>query len=77
MTDPTEPLRRFLIDNDVPARQAAAEPVKYDPAQLQEHFTVHGFLAPFVTVTRKADGVKGVMMFSHNPRFYFDFTPEG
>jgi hypothetical protein len=77
MSDPTETARRFLIDNDVPANNAAQADVKYDTAQLQEHFTVHGFLAPFVTVTRKADGVKGVMMFSHNPRLYFDFTPEG
>ena len=77
MSDPTETARRFLIDNDVPATEAANADVKYDTKQLQEHFTVHGFLAPFVTVTRKADGVKGVMMFSHQPRFYFDFTPEG
>lgn len=77
MSDPTETARRFLIDNDVPATEAAKADVKYDTKQLQEHFTVHGFLAPFVTVTRKADGVKGVMMFSHQPRFYFDFTPEG
>ena len=77
MSDPTETARRFLIDNDVPAAEAAKADVKYDTKQLQEHFTVHGFLAPFVTVTRKADGVKGVMMFSHQPRFYFDFTPEG
>ena len=80
MSDPTEPLRRFLIDNDVPANNAAQADVKYDTAQLREHFTVHGFLAPFVTVTRKADGVKGVkgvMMFTHHPRMYFNFEPEG
>ena len=77
MTDPTEPIRRYLIDNDVPRLQAARAKVTYDTQQLQEHFTVHGFLAPFISVTRKADGVKGVMMFSHQPRFYFDFEPEG
>lgn len=53
MSDPTETARRFLIDNDVPATEAAKADVKYDTKQLQEHFTVHGFLAPFVTVTRK------------------------
>jgi hypothetical protein len=77
MSDPTETARRFLIDNDVPANEAANADVKYDTKQLQEHFTVHGFLAPFVTVTRKADGVKGVMMFTHHPRMYFNFEPEG
>lgn len=75
MTDRTEPIRRFLIDADVPSQRAAEAKVTYDTQQLQEHFTVHGFLAPFISVTRKADGVKGVMMFTHSPRLYFDFTP--
>jgi hypothetical protein len=28
-------------------------------------------------VTRKADGVKGSMEFTHNPRFYFNFVADG
>jgi len=46
----------------------------YDTASLQEHFTVVGFLAPFVVVIRKSDGVKGVLQFKHSPRVYFGFT---
>jgi hypothetical protein len=42
-------------------------------AQLGEDFEVHSFLAPFVLVTRKADGAKGTLEFTHNPRVYFDF----
>jgi len=45
----------------------------WDTEQLQKDFEVQGFLAPFVTVTRKADGAKGSMTFQHMPRFYFDF----
>jgi hypothetical protein len=77
MTDSTETTRRFLIDSDVPTQRLADADVSYDTQQLQEHFTVQGFLAPFVSVIRKADGVKGVMMFTHSPRRYFDFTPIG
>jgi hypothetical protein len=47
----------------------------YDTQELQEVFTVHNFLAPFISCTRKSDGVKGSMQFQHHPRFYFDFLP--
>jgi len=43
-------------------------------AQMQEDFEVRGFSAPYVVVTRKADGVKGVLEFTHNPRVYFGFV---
>jgi hypothetical protein len=45
----------------------------WDTKQLQEDFKVHGFLAPFVQVTRKSDDKTGVLMFQHNPRYYFAF----
>jgi hypothetical protein len=48
----------------------------WDTKQLQEDYSVRGFLAPFVSVTRKSDGVKGILQFTHMPRFYFDFTAE-
>jgi hypothetical protein len=34
----------------------------------------YGFMAPFVIVTRKSDGAKGSLEFTHNPRFYFNFA---
>ena len=82
--DPTEraeretfdEVRRQLIALGVPEAEAAKATEKYDTKQLQEHFTVQGFLAPFVSVTRKSDGKKGVMMFTHHPRWYFNFDPE-
>jgi hypothetical protein len=41
--------------------------------ELQEDFDVLSFLAPFVLVVRKSDGVKGTLMFMHRPRFYYGF----
>ena len=31
--------------------------------------------SPLVVVRRRSDGVRGSLMFQHNPRFYFSFTP--
>jgi hypothetical protein len=45
----------------------------WNTTQLQEDFTVEAFQAPFVVVTRKADGVRGMLEFSHSPRVYFGF----
>lgn len=84
MKDPTEDARRVLVEaiNSNPAtdRQEAeklAEDGKvWDTEELRAQFEVVSFLAPFVMVRRKADGVTGTMMFQHHPRFYFNFKPE-
>ena len=44
--------------------------------EVREQFTVVGFLAPYVDVTRKSDGQRGTMQFQHNPRFYFGWEPD-
>jgi hypothetical protein len=49
---------------------------KWDTKQLQQDFEVLGFLAPFVVVRRKADGVKGSLEFTHNPRVYYNFRAD-
>lgn len=43
--------------------------------ELQRDFDVHGFMAPYVVVTRKTDGARGSLEFVHNPRVYFGFEP--
>lgn len=48
----------------------------WDTKQVQQVFKIHGFLAPFVSVTRLADGAKGALTFQHLPRYYFVFQPE-
>jgi len=47
----------------------------WDTDALRRDFEVVGFLAPYVVVARRSDGVKGTLEFTHNPRVYFDFTP--
>ena len=41
--------------------------------ELQKDFDVLGFLAPYVAVCRKADGVRGSLRFDHSPRLYYSF----
>ena len=48
----------------------------WDTNQLSADFSVTGFLAPYVVVKRKADGVVGSMKFTHSPRFYFNFVAD-
>jgi hypothetical protein len=81
MNDPTEGIRREMVAeiNAEPGSRAALEAKHgqvWDTDQLQEEFDVIGFLSPLVVVRRKSDGVKGSLMFQHNPRFYFGFKPE-
>ena len=47
----------------------------WDTMELTRDFEVHSFMAPFVMVTRRVDGVRGTMQFDHRPRFYYDFKP--
>lgn len=79
MNDPTESIRREMvqqINGSAPDERAEAE-ARYgqcwNTAELQAEFTVVGFLAPFVEVCRKSDGVQGTMKFQHSPRLYFCF----
>jgi len=48
----------------------------WDTKQLQEDFTVHGFMAPQVKVTRKSDGIDGLLTFQHRPQWYHSFKPQ-
>lgn len=80
MSDPTENIRRELVAeiNAQPGSREALEAEHgrvWDTDQVRDEFDVIGFGAPFVVVRRKADGVKGSLMFQHNPRFYFGFQP--
>jgi hypothetical protein len=79
--DSTEPIRRALVSavNADPGSREALEAKHgqvWDTKELSRDFKVHGFMAPFIVATRKADGVKGSLMFQHLPRFYFLWTPD-
>jgi hypothetical protein len=80
VSDPTEPVRRERLKeiNAEPGSREALEG-KYgqvwDTEELRKEFDVIGFMAPYVGVTRKADGVTGSLEFQHEPRYYFRFEP--
>ena len=48
----------------------------WDTSEMQQHFDVIGFMAPFVVASRKSDGQKGSLEFQASPRFYFNFIPD-
>lgn len=81
MSDPTESIRRTLvgeINSDTSSRDVLEKEhgQVWDTNELSRDFEVRGFMAPFVVVKRKSDGVVGSLMFRHSPRFYFSFTPD-
>ena len=81
MTDPTEPVRRIMVEqinNNATEREAleAKHGQVWDTAELQRDFEVQGFMAPFVVVRRKSDGKVGSLTFQHMPRYYWGFEGE-
>jgi len=80
-TDNTESVRRELtsVINSAQAQRAQMEQEYgkvWDTTELTQEFSVQGFMAPFVVVKRKSDGVRGTLMFQHHPRFYFGFNED-
>ena len=45
----------------------------WNTTELQRDFIVDHFVAGVACVTRKSDNVKGMLDFTHMPRFYFNF----
>jgi hypothetical protein len=80
MTDPTETIRRQRL-TEINAEPGSKESLEAQYGQvwttdeLADEFEAIGFLAPFVAVRRKVDGVKGSLEFQHQPRIYFNFQP--
>lgn len=74
--DPTEDIRRTMLACDLPEQVALLTEHHWTSEELARDFEVHSFLAPFVFVTRRSDGVRGALMFTHSPRRYFDWRPE-
>jgi len=70
MSDPTQ------APNNERAELEAKVGKTWDTAELQAEFSVQSFLAPYVLVTRKSDGVTGTLQFQHWPRYYFGWVPD-
>lgn len=81
MSDATESIRREMVKeiNHEPGSREDLEQKHgqvWDTKEMQEEFEPLGFMAPLIVVRRRSDGTKGSLKFQHNPRFYFDWTPE-
>jgi len=80
MHDPTESARRALAQEVNQDAERTKLEEKYGDvmttSEMQERFTVEGFLAPFVVCRRTSDGKRGTLMFSHSPRFYFGWQED-
>ena len=81
MSDPAETVRRQQVAaiNAEPGSREYLEAKHgevFDTSELQKAFSVLSFLAPYVVMQRKSDGVRGSMMFQHSPRLYYRFQPE-
>ena len=78
MSDPTENYRRDMVAeiNTKPTPAPEFEGETWTTDQLSETYEVLGFMAPFCVVKRRIDGVKGSLMFQHNPRVYYGFVAD-
>lgn len=76
--DYVENVRRAMLremPDELRRRVEAGEQV-WTTEELQRDFDVLGFAAPLVVVRRRSDGVRGSLMFTHQPRYYFGWEPE-
>jgi hypothetical protein len=75
--DATESIRREMIESGQPAADlAASADRRWSVDELRADFDVIGFMAPFVVVRRRSDGVKGALEFTHSPRTYFNWQQD-
>jgi len=81
MHDETESIRRQQIA-EINAEPGSREALKakhgqvWDSSELTTDFEPLGFMAPFIVVRRRSDGVKGSLLFQHRPRFYYGFRED-
>lgn len=78
MEDTTESVRRDMqarinAERAERARIEATCGQVWNTTEMQRDFTVIGFGAPLIVVTRKSDNTKGSLYFQHSPRFYWGF----
>jgi hypothetical protein len=75
MDDTTAGTRKAMIESGQPQKDLSADKGQtWDTEQLQKDFEVLGFMAPFVAVRRRSDGVVGSLEFTHSPRVYFGWS---
>lgn len=77
MSDPTAHIRREMIESGQPQADLAEDQDKrWTTDEMTAEFETLGFMAPFVTVRRRSDGVLGTLEFTHSPRVYFGWRED-
>ena len=81
MNDPTENIRLQEVAeiNASPGSREALEAEHgqvWNTDEMREDFDALGFMAPYIVVSRKSDGVKGSLQFQHEPRLYYSFQAD-
>jgi hypothetical protein len=74
--DETEAARRDLIKSGQPERALEKATQRWNTEQVVEEFEILRFMAPFVVARRKSDGKIGSLEFTHEPRWYFNWTED-
>ena len=44
--------------------------------EMAQEFDIVLWICPLVIVIRRSDGIKGSLLYQHQPRFYFRFYPD-
>lgn len=68
-------MSKLHIHNYDSGNKPSPDQQSWDTAELQRDFEVTAFGAPYVSVRRRADNVRGTLEFTHSPRVYFNWTP--
>jgi hypothetical protein len=84
MTDPTEGIRRTLVEEQQATGPLSRETLEqaygqvWDTSEMSRDFEAEGFMAPYVVVRRRSDGVRGSLEFQTNigARFYYNFQED-
>jgi hypothetical protein len=81
MIDPTESTRRKMVETINDNAGEREELVKlygdvWNTEEVRNAFDIRSFMAPYVRVIRKSDGVPGTLLFQHSPRFYYTFQED-
>jgi hypothetical protein len=82
VNDATETLRRERVRelNSQPETTRESLEARHGQVwttdEMAQEFSVTGFMAPYVVVSRKTDGQVGSLEFAHSPRFYFNYRAD-
>lgn len=66
---------RAILEDAYPSDLWTDEKNVWTGEQLLDIFEISHFAPPYVHVIRKADAVRGTVLFVDAPRFYFAFQP--